>query len=280
MISFLEHCGTNFFSLMSGFAQDSSRVFWSALVWGRVDPSCRDKAEISRLFFGLGMIHVLVLSGSQVGSFMRIHDLVLGLFLKVFRLSRSSALAYVGVVLSWASLAVYVAATGASAPLVRAFIVLAVSECGVVKGVLSKIALSFVLHVVLFPQHSGTLSFVLSWGAFLLLVMLSEFGIPRFVGLAVLCISCQLLVIIVKGPSATASLGWKGLFANLALVPLFEGIVFPLGSLIASFVIACSSLGVSWDESGSWRQIFDYGLVLHDILAQVFLGALKGIRYI
>jgi len=264
---------------MASLGGERQRVFWSSLVWGRTVSGGSAATDVSRLFFELGMIHVLVLSGSQVASYFRLHDIVLGLSLRALGVSRSSLAARIGIFLSWLSLAIYVVATGTSAPLVRSFVVLAVSESGILRKTFEKILLSLVLHIGLFPQHLGTLSFVLSWGAFLLLVLMAEFGVPRLAGLAILCLSSHLLVVFVKGAEGVESLGIKALLANLALVPLFEGIVFPMGSLLAFAAIAMSSLGLGF-QGECWRRIFDCGLGVHDIIAQVFLGALKGIRYI
>jgi len=264
---------------MGSFESDSSRVMWSSLVWGKVDPAWEGGRQVPRLFFELGLIHVLVLSGSQVASYHKFQNLLIGLLFKFGGISRSSLLARLGVGLSWASLSAYVAATGASAPLVRAFLVLAVGESALCSGTLAKVGLSFVLHCALFPEQVGTLSFVLSWSAFLVLLLLAEAGLHRLLALCMLCLVPQVLVVFVKGGGVSGG-GWKGILANVLLVPFFEGVVFPLGSVIAWGVVLVSSGGGVFQGDGVERRIFDCVLRLHEILAQVFLGALKAIRYI
>jgi competence protein ComEC len=264
---------------MGSLDGDASRVMWSSLVWGKIDEAWVGGRQVPRIFFELGMIHVLVLSGSQVGSYHKLQNLLTGAVLKWGGLSRGSIVARVGAALSWASLGAYVAATGASAPLVRAFLVLAVGESEIFSGHLSKIAVSFLLHCLLFPSHVGSLSFVLSWSAFLVLLILAEAGVHRLVGLCLLCFISQLLVTFVKGGGVSGG-GWKGIFANVLFVPIFESVVFPLGSVIACLVVFVSSGGGVFEGEGIERRIFDCLLQLHEILAQVFLGALKAIRYI
>jgi len=270
----------NFSWVLESLSSDSARVFWGSLVWGRTEEFWNSKSEVSRLFFDLGMIHVLVLSGSQVGSFFQSQNFLLGLGLRLAGLSRTSLFARLGLGVCWLFLSLYVFATGASAPLVRAFIVLVISEAGLVRGMLLKIFVSFTAHVVLFPEQVASLSFVLSWSAFLLLVLMAELGISRLAGLCLMCFVSQLLVGFVQHSTGMSVVGWKGLFSNLLFVPVFEAVLFPLGSVLAGVVIALSTLGVNFTEEAWERRIFDCGLVLHEILAQVFLGALKGIRYI
>jgi hypothetical protein len=94
-----------------------------------------------------------------------------------------------------------------------------------------------------------------------------------------LCLVPQVLVVFVKGGGVSGG-GWKGILANVLLVPFFEGVVFPLGSVIAWGVVLVSSGGGVFQGDGVERRIFDCVLRLHEILAQVFLGALKAIRYI
>lgn len=264
---------------MGSFEADASRVMWSSLVWGRIDETWVEGREVPKIFFELGMIHVLVLSGSQVGSYYKFQNLLTGVLLKLAGLSRRSIAARLGVGLSWASLGAYVAATGASAPLVRAFLVLAVGESSLFRSHLAQIAVSFGLHCLLFPSHVGTLSFVLSWSAFLVLLLLTEAGVHRLYALCALCLVSQLLVGFVKGGGSSIG-GWKAVLANVLLVPFFESVVFPLGSVMACIVVLVSSGGGVFQGEGFERRIFDCVLRLHEILAQVFLGALKAIRYI
>jgi hypothetical protein len=279
MAEFFARCWSNFSWLMGSLEGDASRVLWSSLVWGKVDETWVGGRQVPRLFFELGMIHVLVLSGSQVGSYHKLQNLLMGAFLKLGGISRRSLVARLGVGLSWASLGAYVAATGAAAPLVRAFLVLAVGESQIFSGPLSKIAVSFALHCLLFPSHVGSLSFVLSWSAFLVLLLLTESGVHRILALCLLCLISQLLVAFVKGGGVLGG-AWKSMLANVLLVPIFESVVFPLGSVLAWLVVFVSSGGGIFHGEGIERRIFDCVLQLHEFLAQVFLGALKAIRYI
>lgn len=280
MFSLFDLAWVNLSWALASLPQDATKVFWSSLVWGRRDPSWSAAPELTQLFFDLGMIHILVLSGSQVGSFMKVHQLLVGALLKCCGASRASFGAKLGIGAGWVLTAAYVWATGASAPLVRAFAVQSVSALAGPERPLRTIALSFVLHLVLFPSHWGTLSFALSWGAFLILVLLAHLKLSRLMALGVLCVSCHLLVNLMKGGSGVGSFGWKTLAANLLWVPFFEVLIFPLGSLLAWAALLSAFLGAKWSGEGIGRQIFDSALYLHEILAQVVLGGLEGIRYI
>jgi predicted membrane metal-binding protein len=259
---------------------DTRKIFWSSLVWGRSDETWGSRAALSRLFFDLGMIHVLVLSGSQVSSFFRLQQGLIGLALKSFSVSRSALFARAAYAGSWICLFVYVAATGSQPPLVRAFIALAVAETRLLGGAFRRAFVALMLHLAFFPEQAGSLSFVLSWCAFLFVLLVGEWGVSRMVALVLMCVLSQALVVFLKGGGAFGAFGWKTIAANLLFVPLFEAIVFPMGSGFALVAVGASFWGDLGAHEGILRRIFDWGSVLHGILAQVFLGALKGIRYI
>ncbi len=154
------------------------------------------------------------------------------------------------------------------------------TEYSGIKSGLANVTIVFVLHLTLFPDHLGSLSFMLSWGAFLILDLMNRAKISHVGSLVVLCVACQMWVESIKGTNSV-SYGIKTIFANVLMVPLFEKVIFPMGS-----VLIMGALGAwVWKSGGvmggdDWRQIFDCFLRLHEFMAQVVLGGLQAIRYI
>ena len=191
-------------------------------------------------FKNLGVLHLLVLSGSQMGHVFRCLSKTIEWLMG--RWSRPNWPPWVGrlpAVLGVVGGTVYCQMANWPAPLVRAWLLVLV-QCLMGEWIASSwcVVIAFLLHVVFFSTQVGSLGFVLSWSSFLLLVFLDRVFPSQWMRNACLFFLCQLLVLIFGLPSSANPWWWiNALIANLFLGWIFETYLFPsLGWVIGGAI--------------------------------------------
>lgn len=161
-------------------------------------------ADLQRNFMDLGLLHILVLSGSQISSFIRVTqwftaDRFHGFSLRLVTVLMSLSLLILGTATQW------------PAPLARAiFSALLLLWFPRLLPVLA-ISLTLILQLTLFPSHALKVGFYLSWICWLSL-RLSRHFIPHPLSRAiVLTTACQI---------------WALCFCELPLPPLQNFLVW------------------------------------------------------
>jgi predicted membrane metal-binding protein len=268
-------------SLLAHLKSKEAAHFWSSLLVGRGWPNFSGSGEMSRLFMDLGLIHLLVLSGSQIQHFLKTLMFLPALCQKKYRISKS-AWFWKGVVfLIFGLIGFYVWDVGLPPPLLRAFLV------GVCRELLGSWArqrtlyLALALQGFIFPEHLSDLSFYLSWTAYLCLLLFARIRLSPLFSLCCLNIICQASVVLLKSqpnPSFSNWFFWS--VGNMIAIPLFEAVLFPIGAslLFLSFIRMSILSPLGWEVA--FGKLFDSLSFLYEIPVQVVLGVLKGIRYI
>ena len=189
-------------------------------------------------FRELGVLHLLVLSGSQIqflGHFVR------GLAAKGLGVLgfRAQHLALCGLVI--VAVFVYCASTAWQAPLVRAAILTTWALVIPRLRTLSLCVLSLLAQVLLFPSHVFQLGFYLSWMAYLILKICAQAGKGRVWASLIVTILCQFAMIWMKGLEMMPLRSWfVAVSANWVLGSLFEGLVMPLCGLVGALAFFLS----------------------------------------
>lgn len=264
-------------ALLEQLPEESSRAFWGLLAFGSTGSG--SAYELFQLFSFWGVIHLLVLSGSQINHFANVLRSIIRLLTPRWTGTPFHAF-FEGSCLFFV-LGFYVVEAGFPEPLVRAFICFGLARCLPFANPGFRIGLAFVVHVACFIEQTTSLSFILSWVSYLLLVLAGRIGLSHLGTLIVLSICCQFLVIFYRGLPALSALEWlQVVMGNLAMVGVFEMIVFPMVAVSLVFSLLLWLLPEnSWLGSGL-EEIFCLISGLYCALGQGLLGSLKSIRYI
>lgn len=167
---------------------------------------------LTQEFMNFGILHLLVLSGSQIQHFRK---WVL-LFAKLTRFPEK----YLFLILSILT----TQALGFQAPLVRATIEENLKSFAGKLPPASRWVLGLALHGLLFSSQIGSLSFCLSY--------ISSAISKQRLGIVLTSVFCQALICLLKGIEAPSLHGWCVLLiANFVFIGIFERIVFPIGTL-------------------------------------------------
>ena len=256
-----------------------ARAFWSLLLVGE---SHEASGFLYRLFSEIGLVHLLVLSGSQVEHFRRTLILPFGVFSKLLRVSRASR---IWVWIEWGvyvALVFYVWDVGEEAPLVRALIFRLGWDFGAKLVPKTWCPLAFLcVHVSLYPQHVLGLSFYLSWFSYWALAFLGARGLRGYALVFVVSVLSQTIVCLMKDLPMPSMGEWMiYASANVIMIPLFEYFLFPLGATLLwgaffSIVFLNATFAQEW-----LRWFFDSLSILYQFPVDLVLGVIKGIRYI
>ena len=227
-------------------------------------------------FKELGVLHLLVLSGSQISHLQKSMDLLLARVVGPFSTTTRTALhrsllLYV--------LILFINATGCDPPIVRAgfFVGISMLLPNLRWPVLA--LLTLVLQASLFPSHLAKLGFYLSWVASLLLMWTRSLGFSKALQMCWVSFACQGLVEILK---KTPFSFWDylcGLLANFVMGCLFDSLIMPLSGLLIALGMALSHIPLQF---GFWPQQL-LGLGLAPFLSgsgELILVAQSAIRYI
>jgi hypothetical protein len=197
--------------------------------------------ELLQISKDLGVIHLLVLSGTQVkffNSFSRVFWT--GILKKVLGWDERSVRIFLAIFL-----VLWVGTFQFPPPLTRALLwelALFYSKdfrTEVLAGVL------FVVQVLLFPEHLQEIGLYLSWACFLILVFLGNLGLKSWVAQVVTTLFCTILFRLVKGGEWPTVLGWISIIvANLTLGWIAEHLWFPVLGAFQFFAFLGLSLGL------------------------------------
>ncbi|MBS1984569.1 MAG: ComEC/Rec2 family competence protein [Bdellovibrionales bacterium] len=236
---------------------------------------------MSRDFRTLGVVHLLVLSGSQVQELASASRRMLLCFLPRHwgeeLKSLLCCLFLVGGLVTFASAAFW------PPPLTRAAFVLLVrwafprwSEVLVWVGALG-------LQVAIFPQHLGALGFYLSWGASLTLAVARVFRWGFVLRATVVTVLCECLAVTLLGTNFPT---WRqsllAVLSNIGIGWLFEALLMPLSgwALAGSWAMALAELLGLRSGSAVLRGVRSCWAPLAEGSALLVLVAVRAFRYI
>ncbi len=254
--SFL-YAKTTLFDVLNSVSDFQIRRFLSLLTLGTIGPGF---ATLKQEFSAVGLMHILVLSGSQMQFVTRAFMPLASLLARLTRVWWLGKTALILVML------IYVSLAGWPAPLTRAWWM---SSLGLLCHRWRReyvMMLSFVLHSLLFPEHFGTLSFVLSWLASTILGMALALGWSRLLT----TLLTTTVVTLAVGDHGEVRTLFAALLANVALVPICEVLLMPLIGVFV--VLAIVGIPSAWIEV-----VLGYGL---EGAAKVVLFSLTTFRYI
>lgn len=260
------------------FSDDESRKLFSLCLRGFGIGSSR---ELYKSFTHLGILHLLVLSGSQVSHYSYALNRVLGLLRRLVRVkstSLESSLYYrIAMLLGFVAFGNMV--TWAP-PVTRAIFLFLVTLVMPRWHVCGQMLMALILQTIIFPEHLGSLGFYLSWMSFFFLVFFDHIQVKGIFRLLLLCVFCQGIVIWVKDlpwPSGETWLVY--IFSNLLIGFLFDRFLFPLSGWVLAFCFT----SVFFDFfviKDLWDTVFWVIVKLFEAVAMVSLVVIEGIQYI
>jgi hypothetical protein len=235
--------------------------------------------QLMRDFQQVGILHLLVISGSQVEHVVR--GLRLG---ATGCLAGSSSNRGVQGLLGRAWIAgglfLFGMATAWPPPLTRALLVslLMLALPRVSWGVV--FAVGFVLHLILFPSHARSVGFFLSWLASLLLKMTAELKWKHLwrSGIVTILTSVAAHFILPKAPALSIGMLLWACLANWGLGWFFDTALMPATGVVLAMGVILSPLGALAGRIG-----WSLGALAAPCLETVgflLLVALGGFRYI
>ncbi len=260
--------------LFRGIENEELRSFFCLLFAGQYGAGAQG---LNSLFRQAGILHLLVLSGSQIGHFTQqlafLSRLCPGLRGTYFKSFESGLWGFF--------LLLYLTFAQCPAPLLRAAIFAVGRRCLPRLRLELLLPLTLLIHVLLQPSDLGGRSFYLSWLCFLALLFFDASTLPKWMGLVLLTVVAQAIVFLLCGGNLGPSLSWPLLiFSNLFWLWLFEFAVFPLGAWLVNIYLGWGLLAwICWGEiciGSAWvegvKKIFSS-------LGELILGALKGFMY-
>lgn len=196
-------------------------------------------------FKQLHILHLLVLSGSQVEGVSKWVRSVVGWFLNVLPLSAGLANAhalFLRVFLSSVLLG-FGFATGWSAPIARATILSFLGMWLVRVAKFELLLAGFFIHWGIFDEHREQMGFYLSWISYLAVIVAGEWKVSKY--LAILLVSGVLYwlvdVLYFERPFHVMAL-LQCLAANLFFCAIFDWVLMPLGAVMILFCLVLTAL--------------------------------------
>jgi hypothetical protein len=273
--------------LLEKIVSSESREFWMLLAFGDnpagesfvggAEWGSSHSFSMFRIFSSWGIVHLLVLSGSQVGH---LSNILSATFRMLFK-SRHSWIVLLEKLFVFSVLFIYLMETNFPEPLLRAFLCFGMERLMPFASIVLRSSCAFALHVLFFSEQMTSLSFVLSWTAFLLLLLCGRSKLGKAGTLVLMSICCQFLVIGMKGLSFPSAWEWMRIVGgNLVMVGFFEVIVFPMVALSLVFSFAMT-LAPEWMPVETMLlRFFDPISGLYFLLGEGLVGVLKTISYI
>lgn len=221
------------------------------LALGAADPGLLSTADWA-LFRDSGTIHLMVISGLHIGIawLVFLWPIRVLLALLVFTGLPVRDARFVSSLLALAASVGLVALSGAAAPALRAWIMLAVAVAVVVSGrrvaPLSALLLAFGIVVAIDPLALLAPGLWLSFAAVATLLLVYRSLSSR--GGVALFVSVQAVLALVISPLVAYFNGvwvWQSVFANLLVVPIVSLLVVPLALLGSLLAIVASDAGLA-----------------------------------
>ncbi len=252
--------------MFSVFENDSANFLARALIEGKF--SSPESFQWIKTFKSLGILHILILSGTQVAFFSKVSLSFWALVLGKFKLRSDAAfkIFLAGVLILW------VRSFGWPPPLTRALIFELIGFYSRSFFPSDVAVFAFVLHVALFPEHIGELGFQLSWLSFLIISFAELLKLPRLLTMVISCVMCTFAVCLVLNTALPTWEGWLLLIvANLTLGTYTQRVCFPCLAVIHFLRFNLMPLGTSSSN---------LGIEIMEILLLPFLVGVKALRYI
>ena len=261
------------------FQHEESRKLFSLCLRGFSEGSA---GALYKNFTQLGILHLLVLSGSQVSHYSYALNRVLGLFRKILpgnsQVPLEKSLYYRGAMVL--GLVVFGEMVAWAPPVTRAIAVFLAALLLPRWHVCLQMGIALLGQVLIFPEHLQSLGFFLSWMSFFFLVFFDHLQIKGVYRLVVLCVFCQGFVIAVKGlPWPSGELWFIYIMANLLLGFLFDRFVFPLTGWVLALSFGTLFLDIYF-FSYVWEGLFWVIVQLFEAVARAALVLIQGIQYI
>jgi len=269
----------HFSRIIQGIPPGDRREFWLLIGTGKFE-DFSDAGQVFDVFKDVGLLHLLVLSGSQVGILIRIFR-YLGRSFRVVLGMHPVMSCSLDTLLRYFILWFYVGGTGFSAPLVRAALVQEVNEATINPSEILKVTIAFLIHICFFGEQLTSTSFILSWASFGGLLVLGQLMLPKWFLQCCLSVLCHLLVVALKDLELPGFGVWlKILVSNVLFLGVFDLVVFPLVAVLVlmSLVIWFLGDGSVWGDAIVY--FFDSLMLIYDGIAGVILCAIETIRYI
>ncbi len=220
--------------IVSSLHDSFNERFFLLVAWGDYGAFAHNWKDS---FSELGILHLLVLSGSQMT--LLVHSQTkLFLFITRNQLLKNFRV-FLPIFLFFSSF-YYLRINEYSPPLLRAFIFFWISS---ILSVLGKpflaAPLSFITHIIVATAQIKSLSFCLSWASFLFLLILQKIEIPQWLRIVYLSLLSQIVVIFLTNQS---ELGFNAiirlLIANIVFAYIFESYL----SFILAILLSTSSI--------------------------------------
>lgn len=226
-------------------------------------------------FQELGILHLLILSGSQINQLGKV---ILLFFSQFFSTPTKKKKIILGFALSFL-ISYYLYITHFPPSLVRAALCFLLLYFFNRRPPAMLLLLALILQVSFFPEHLSEIGFYLSWMSFLILIAVNHFQWNSLWQTLILCLSCQLILYFVLGVHYGT---WRNLLvyflANVILCYLFERIFFKILA-IWIFSALCLSL-ISVDINSYLVRIFSFSLsAIFFPIVRLILVVVEGIRY-
>jgi hypothetical protein len=183
-----------------------------------------------------GVLHLLILSGSQFYSFVYAFEFLLRMLQRVF-LKRSFP--QITKVFLLPAAYIYLQTLSFSAPLVRCALLWISQELirPYFKGTKILLILVFCVHLIVIENSTPSDSAFLSWLSFLTLLTVQKFLKHPLIQNLLISSLLQASICLIKGLPFSFLLFLRTMIANLILLPLYEKGVFPFVGLITALAL-------------------------------------------
>ena len=234
-------------ALLNAEQHPSIARFFTLLILGDYGPYAKGWIEPFR---HLQLLHLLVLSGSQVQQFRRVAGRLLAPFIRsLIANPQGRRRAFDGVV--GLLILFYGFATHWPAPLNRAIIFFLLGLVFPRWNLSVLVVASLAAHLVLFPADAATLSFYLSWTSFLVILFLGErahfIPMQMFLCVFMFFVLCGFGVTQL-GQLATARFFW-GVLLSGVMVAVFDAALMPFAALLLCFAMGLVLIPGGWAQA-------------------------------
>ena len=186
-----------------------------------------------------GVLHLLILSGSQFYSFIYAFEFLLRFIQRIFYKKSFPQLTKIILLIP---AFVYLKTLNFSAPLLRCALLWISHEFirPYFKHATCLLIFVFCFHLLVIEKMNPSNSAFLSWFSFLMLLFVKNFVQKPLIQNLLLSTLLQATICIIKDLPFSAPLFLRTIIANLVLLPLYEKIVFPFVGLVTAVALLLS----------------------------------------
>lgn len=186
-----------------------------------------------------GVLHLLILSGSQFYSFIYAFEFLAKLIQRIFYKKSFPKLTKIILLIP---AFIYLKTLNFSAPLLRCALLWVSHEFlrPYFKHTIYLLISIFCLHLLVIEEMNPSNSAFLSWFSFLMLLFVKNFVQKPLIQNLLLSTLLQATLCIIKDLPFSAPLFLRTIIANLVLLPLYEKIVFPFVGFVTALALLIS----------------------------------------